>query len=104
MKKIVGFLTFIALIVGCGVLLLFPDNSVLWQTAWGLAIFFAVLFIVLNWQNFVHFFLHRTTRYGMNLGLIGLMSLGIVASVNYIGANYSKRFDLTASHKFTLSP
>lgn len=45
----------------------------------------------------------RTAAYGLNSAMIAILIIGIVGVVNFLGARYPKKLDLTASQKHSLS-
>lgn len=59
--------------------------------------------IVLDWKLYVEFFLMRTTKHGMNMGMMILLSLTALVCINYLGVHYNKTFDLTAEKLYSLS-
>ena len=56
-----------------------------------------------QWREIAHAFRGRHARYGTLAGVSGLVVLGILIAVNYIGAQQNKRWDLTANQAFSLS-
>ena len=49
------------------------------------------------------FFSMRTTKHGMNMGVLILLSVVTIACLNIFAVRYDKKWDLTASHLFSLS-
>ncbi|MEW6268554.1 MAG: Gldg family protein [Thermodesulfobacteriota bacterium] len=46
----------------------------------------------------------RSTRYGTNMVVYSLLFIALLVGVNWLGVRYNKRYDLTESGVFTLSP
>jgi ABC-type uncharacterized transport system involved in gliding motility auxiliary subunit len=63
-----------------------------------------VLGIVANYRQIMTSLGRRSTKYATNYIVSVVLVFAIVAAVNYVGQRHSKRFDLTASGKFTLAP
>jgi ABC-type uncharacterized transport system involved in gliding motility auxiliary subunit len=61
------------------------------------------LAIAANWKLYLEFFTLRTTKHGMNMGVLILLVLTSLICVNYLAVKYNKTFDLTAEHLHTLS-
>jgi len=89
-------------------------------------ILFAVRFILGGWNNYLfvplaltfvgfigalsfdyklylEFLTMRTTKHGMNMGLMILLVLVMLVSVNFLGSRYNKTFDLTEEKLHSLS-
>ena len=55
---------------------------------------FSVL-IITEFRTILDFLTMRTTKNGMNMGMIILLMVVVLASVNYLSIRYNKTFDLT---------
>jgi ABC-type uncharacterized transport system involved in gliding motility auxiliary subunit len=59
--------------------------------------------ILLDFRLYLEFFTLKTTKHGMNMGLIILLMLVGLICVNYLGARYNKTWDLTTEKLYSLS-
>ena len=55
-------------------------------------------------ENLRTFLGERSTKYGASTILASVFFIGIVAAVNYIGARYDHRWDVTEGGVYSLSP
>jgi hypothetical protein len=102
LEKFFSLLAVLGFCLGSGFIVLMPMNPILWLVSWGIT-FALACFVGFRKRETIRYFLFRKgTRYGASLFLLAVMSLGIVLSVNYIGAKYKKRFDLTQTKRHTL--
>lgn len=60
-------------------------------------------FAVFDWETVKNLLDRRSTRYGANAAVMVLVLIGILTFVNLIGSRYSKRFDTTATQRFSLA-
>lgn len=60
-------------------------------------------FALMEWGQLKQALERRSTRYGANAAALILILAGILTFVNLIGARYSKRIDMTATNRFSLS-
>lgn len=60
-------------------------------------------FAVFEWGSVKATLGLRSTRYGANAAAMMLILVGILAFVNLIGSRYSRRFDTTATQRFSLA-
>lgn len=67
----------------------------------GLVSFFAL--ILTEYKTIWEFLTMRTTKNGMNMGVIILLMVVVLASVNYLSVRYNKTFDLTEEKINSLS-
>jgi ABC-type uncharacterized transport system involved in gliding motility auxiliary subunit len=56
-----------------------------------------------QWRDIAAVFSRRQARYGTLAATSGLVVLGILVAINYIGVKQNKRWDLTANKQFSLS-
>ena len=63
-----------------------------------------LVFILSQWREIARAFAGRSARIGTISTASVLVVLGILATINYISSREHKRWDLTASGQFTLSP
>lgn len=70
-----------------------------------LAGFFVALSALLFFdrKSLIDFFSMRTTKHGMNMGVVILLGLVLVAAVNFLAARYNKSLDLTKEKLNSLS-
>lgn len=71
--------------------------------ALGLAIFFLGIPAVQDRKFFKEFFMMKTTKEGMSMGVLIVLMLAVLILVNYLGAKYQKAWDFSASRSNTLS-
>jgi ABC-type uncharacterized transport system involved in gliding motility auxiliary subunit len=71
--------------------------------AWG-GLFCILLYTLGQWREIGRLFGGRSARLGSISAASVLIVLGILVALNYISAREHKRWDLTASSQFTLSP
>lgn len=101
--RILGFIAVVAGCLGSGFLVLLPLNPIFWQVSWAIALVTGIALAIKNASTLRYFLFHRATRYGANLCLVAGIAIGIALALNYVGARYKKRFDLTSVGRFTLS-
>jgi ABC-type uncharacterized transport system involved in gliding motility auxiliary subunit len=70
--------------------------------AWG-GLVCILLYALGQWRDIAHAFGRRQARYATMSAMSVLLVLGILAAINYIGAQQNKRWDLTAGQQFSLS-
>jgi ABC-type uncharacterized transport system involved in gliding motility auxiliary subunit len=70
-----------------------------------LALFFLglVLAVAFDFKNLLEFFTMRTTKHGMNMGALILLTLVLLFSINYLGVRFDKTFDVTEEKLNSLS-
>jgi ABC-type uncharacterized transport system involved in gliding motility auxiliary subunit len=73
-----------------------------WLAAGGLACI--LLYTLGQWREIARLFAGRSARLGTISAASVLVVAGILAAINYISTREHKRWDLTASSQFTLSP
>jgi len=71
--------------------------------AWG-GLVCVLLYTIGQWRDIARLFAGRSTRLGTISLASVLVVLGILAALNYISSREHKRWDLTATSQFTLSP
>ncbi|HVC19948.1 MAG TPA: DUF4350 domain-containing protein [Vicinamibacterales bacterium] len=78
------------------------DQAAYW-TAWA-GLVLVLVYLLSQWREFVRIFQRRQARYG-SLAVTSILAVfGILAALNYIAVKQDKRWDLTASKAFSLSP
>lgn len=63
--------------------------------------FLAALFF--DFRMYVDFFTMRTTKHGMNMGVLILLGVGLVLAVNYLSVRFNKSWDVTEERLNSLS-
>lgn len=58
---------------------------------------------VLEYRVILEFFTMRTTKHGMNMGALILLSFVLIFSINYLGVRFNKSFDITEEKLNSLS-
>ena len=71
--------------------------------ALGLFVFFMVLGIFWDRRFFKEFFFMKTTKHGMNMGVLILLMVALLGIINYLGARHPKAWDFSVSQSNTLS-
>jgi hypothetical protein len=61
------------------------------------------LALVFDWRLYFEFLTLRTTKYGMNMGVLIVLAVAGLICVNYFGVRYNKTFDLTHEKLYSLS-
>ncbi|MEN0057551.1 MAG: GldG family protein [Bdellovibrio sp.] len=69
----------------------------------GLAVFFLGLALVKDRAFFKEFFVMKTTKEGMSMGVLILLMIAVLAVVNYLGVKHYKTWDFSSSQGNTLS-
>ncbi len=59
--------------------------------------------IVVDIKFYVEFLSMRTTKHGMNMGVMILLAILLLVSVNFLGVKFNKTFDFTEEHTNSLS-
>src|SRR5262245_64312400 len=78
------------------------DPYVLLNVVLGTALL--LLYLVFGLENLRTLIGQRSTRYGAGAVLYSLLFVALVIGLNYLGARHHKRWDLTESGVYTLSP
>jgi ABC-type uncharacterized transport system involved in gliding motility auxiliary subunit len=65
---------------------------------------FVILGLAANYRQIVSTLGKRSTKYATNYVVSVVLVAGLVSAVNYMGQRHPKRFDLTASGKYSLAP
>lgn len=60
--------------------------------------------MIADYKFFVEFLTMKTTKKGMNMGIVIVLSLILLVSVNFLAVKNNKIFDLTEEKLFSLSP
>ena len=69
----------------------------------GLGLAFFIVAVIKEARPLREFLTMRTTKHGMNMGLLIVITLVGLACVNYLAAKYEKNFDWTSEHLNSLS-
>jgi ABC-type uncharacterized transport system involved in gliding motility auxiliary subunit len=80
-----------------------PDATYSRWLAWG-GLFCILVYVLGQWREVAKAFAGRSTRLGSISIASVLVVLAILAAINYISSREHKRWDLTTSGQFTLSP
>jgi ABC-type uncharacterized transport system involved in gliding motility auxiliary subunit len=107
MSKILQKLDVVGLLLLIGAALTYFLNSILDKWVIGLAVLGGVSIaagMVANYKQIKMTLGKRSTKYFSNYVVSVALVLGLVAGLNFIGQRHSKRFDMTASGRFTLAP
>ncbi len=63
-----------------------------------------ILAVFIDWRLFLDFFRMRTTKHGMNMGVMILLAIVLLVAVNFLGVRMNKTVDLTEEKINSLSP
>lgn len=97
------------LLSGLALLILFSTRYLMdgWQNFMfvplGLFVMGIVLAVAMDWRMFLEFFSMRTTKHGMNMGVMILLALVLIVAINFLGVRMNKTFDLTEEKINSLS-
>jgi ABC-type uncharacterized transport system involved in gliding motility auxiliary subunit len=107
LKKLVDFLAPVGIVLALGALAWsrtssrpLPGGLRPWLIA-GLAL--VLVHLVLRWEDVARGLGRRQLKYGTNALVLVLAVLGILVGINWIAAQYTKRFDVTKNRRFSLS-
>lgn len=67
---------------------------------------FAISFgfaVVFDWKFYLEFFTLRTTKHGMNMGVLIILVIALLAAMNMLSVRFNKSFDLTSEKLNSLS-
>ena len=59
--------------------------------------------VLIDWKLYLEFFTLKTTKHGMNMGVLIVLFLTGLVCVNYLGARHNKTWDLTSEKLYSLS-
>ena len=107
LNKLFGFIGWLGtLLVLAAVVVRFtmPGREQVWYGLVIAGLVCAVLYMTSQWREFAGMFAGRQARYGTLASASVVIVLGLLIGVNYIGTRQNKRWDLTSSGEFTLSP
>jgi ABC-type uncharacterized transport system involved in gliding motility auxiliary subunit len=93
----------IALAIGTAARVLGSDPVWLPQLFWAIGLVLVASYAVLRPDDLREMLTGRQVRYGGNALLASLAVIGIAALVNFLGAEYDRRLDLTETGQYSLS-
>jgi len=97
------------LVVGLSVVVLFAARGIIghWldylYIPLALAVGAFIAALAIDFRFYLEFLSMRTTKHGMNMGVLILMALVLAVAVNFLGVRFDKTFDLTKEKINTLS-
>lgn len=94
----------LALVIGLGLYLVTRQFNTVVEVLLGLGLALIGLFIMARPEQVKRALTGRTARYGGSATLMSVALIGILVLVNFLGNRHHKRFDLTASKEYSLSP
>ncbi len=62
-----------------------------------------VLALIVDYKFYLEFFTMKTTKHGMNMGVIILLAFILIVAVNFLGVQFDHTFDMTRNKINTLS-
>ncbi len=99
MSKLGRNLMFVAglCLLGLGITWLLTQSmfNFMWVALGASALLF-VAALAVDWKFYFDFFTMKTTKQGMNMGVMILMVLVIMVGINYLGVHFDRQFDWTA--------
>lgn len=98
------YLAILAALASAGLYIVQRQFNLPLQIGLGLTIVGLALYAILDPDHVRRTFTGRQARYGSNVLVMSIAFVGIVVVINYLGNQYSKRWDLTADKSHTLSP
>jgi hypothetical protein len=69
----------------------------------GLSVFFFFFGVFTNWRMMLDFFMLKTTKHGMNMGVLILTFLVLLVVVNFLAVSQDKKWDFTSEGLNSLS-
>ncbi len=69
----------------------------------GLSVFFFFFGVFTNWRMMLDFFILKTTKHGMNMGVLILTFLVLLVVVNFLAVSQDKKWDFTSEGLNSLS-
>lgn len=93
----------VVLAIGMAAQMLGSDPVWLPRLFWGIGIVLVLSYALLRPAELRAALTGRRARYGGNALVASLAFIGILGFVNYLGAQYHRRFDLTATGQYSLS-
>ena len=106
MNKVLQKLDTLGLLLLVGAALYYSVTNVWNKWAVGVAVLGGVLVvagIAANYRQIAATLGRRSTKYASNYVVSVILVIALVAGLNYIGQRHTKRFDLTASGRYTLA-
>jgi gliding motility-associatede transport system auxiliary component len=103
-QSLLGLVGLILLVFG-GLALFFTGAPSFYVLAHiGLGIVLLVWFLVASFRDLGELLSARSTKYGANMVIYSLLFVALLVGINWIGTRHNKRFDLSESGVFSLSP
>lgn len=106
MKKvgnILGIIGLFGFIIGLFLFLIQPETTAAPLIIMGASLLLIIVYAITNFSEVKSFFSARSTRYGTNMLVLILITLGIIAIVNYIAVRHPYKFDLNQDKIYSLS-
>ncbi len=106
MKKIgniAGIIGLFGLIIGLFLFLIQPETTALPLVIMAASLVLIIFYAFANFQDVKSFFAARSTRYGTNMLLLVIVTLAIIAVINYIAVRHPYKFDLNQDKIYSLS-
>jgi ABC-type uncharacterized transport system involved in gliding motility auxiliary subunit len=97
------YLAIIAALASAGIFIVMHAFNLYLQISLALIIVGLAIFAILDPDRVRRTFTGRQAKYGSNAFVMVIAFLGILVVINYLGYNYTKRWDLTADKTHTLA-
>lgn len=98
------YLALAAAVAAAGIYIIFQTVNLPLQISLGVILLGLVVFIVLDPHRVGQIFTGRNARYGSNALILMIAFVGILAVINFLFYQNSKRWDLTQDKEHTLAP
>jgi ABC-type uncharacterized transport system involved in gliding motility auxiliary subunit len=98
------YLAILAALASAGLFIVQRQFNLPLQIGLGLIVIGLAVFAILDPDRVRRTFTGRQARYGSNVLVMSIAFIGILGVINYLGNQYSKRWDLTADKTHTLAP
>jgi ABC-type uncharacterized transport system involved in gliding motility auxiliary subunit len=98
------YLAIVAALASAGYFIVEQQFNLPLQIGLGLIVIGLAIFAILDPDRVRRAFTGRQAKYGSNVLVMVVAFVGILAVINYLGNQYSKRWDLTADKTHTLAP
>jgi ABC-type uncharacterized transport system involved in gliding motility auxiliary subunit len=99
----IGYAGLIFVLVPLLVSLVRGPMTIYGQIILALGIALLLVYLFLEYQRILRFFMGRQARYGSNVLIMTISVLGIVAFIAFLSERYSHRIDLTKEHIYSIS-
>jgi gliding motility-associatede transport system auxiliary component len=104
LSSLIGLVGLILLVFGGLALFLTGAPSLYVLVHLGLGLALVLYFLVARFQDLGQLLSARSTKYGANMVVYSVLFVTLLAALNWLGTRYNRRFDMSESDAFSLSP